>query len=200
MPSVFSKLLQMNIENGYLELIIGPMFAGKSTELFRKIDIYRKINKNVLIINHSLNSRYGFTSSSLVTHDKKVIENVMEVSELGQIEDKLIEDSDLIVIDELQFFKDGYENVIKFVEEYKKHVVCAGLDGDFNRKPFGDVLRLIPLCDNIIKLKALCKKCGDGKEALFSKKIIVSNRGGQVEVGSNDIYIPVCRNCFLEKN
>ena len=79
---------------------------------------------------------------------------------------------------------------------FKKHVICAGLDGDFNRQPFGDVLRLIPHCDDIIKLKALCKRCGNGTPALFSKRIV--NNSKTTLVGSNDCYEAVCRMHYLE--
>ena len=68
------------------------------------------------------------------------------------------------------------------VDNFKKHVICAGLDGDFNRQPLGDVLRLIPHCDDIVKLKALCKKCGDGTPALFSKRIVNNDKTTLVEV------------------
>lgn len=186
-----SKLIKMENESGYLELIIGPMFAGKSTELMRVINMYKILNKNILIINHSLNSRYECDNSVIVTHDQKKIKNCHVCNELSSITDTFINDFDVVIIEELQFFNDAFENVIRYVDKLKKHVIVASLDGDFNREPFGDVLKLIPHCDNIKKLKALCKKCNNGNEALFSKRIV--NNGDKTLIGAGECYEAVCR-------
>ena len=186
----------MNSNSGYLKLIIGPMFAGKSTELLRIINMYKILNKKILIINHNINKRYDQPNSSIVTHDRNKIDNCLAVTSLNEISDEFIELHDVIIIEELQFFEDAYINIVKMVDQFKKHVICAGLDGDFNRQPFGDVLSLIPHCDDIVKLKALCKRCGDGTPALFSKRIV--NNDKTTLVGSNDCYEAVCRNHYLE--
>ena len=186
----------MDSNTGYLKLIIGPMFAGKSTELLRIINMYKILNKKILIINHNINKRYDQPNSSIVTHDQNKIDNCLAVNSLNELSDEFIQLHDVIIVEELQFFEDAYENIVKFVDIFKKHVICAGLDGDFNRQPFGDVLRLIPHCDDIIKLKALCKRCGNGTSALFSKRIVNNNK--TTLVGSNDCYEAVCRIHYLE--
>ena len=190
------SITNMDSNIGYLKLIIGPMFAGKSTELLRIINMYKILNKKILIINHNINKRYDQPNSSIVTHDKNKIDNCLAITSLNEISDEFIELHDVIIIEELQFFEAAYINIVKMVDNFKKHVICAGLDGDFNRQPFGDVLRLIPHCDDIIKLKALCKKCGDGTPALFSKRIV--NNDKTTLVGSNDCYEAVCRMHYLE--
>ena len=190
------SITNMDTNIGYLKIIIGPMFAGKSTELLRIINMYKILNKKILIINHNINKRYDQPNSSIVTHDRNKIDNCLAVTSLNEISDEFIQLHDVIIVEELQFFEDAYINIVKMVDNFKKHVICAGLDGDFNRQPFGDVLRLIPHCDDIVKLKALCKKCGDGTPALFSKRIV--NNDKTTLVGSNDCYEAVCRMHYLE--
>jgi thymidine kinase len=178
---------------GYLELIIGPMYAGKSTELIRIINRYKCLEKKILVINHTFNNRYG--SSGLTTHNKEIFDQCLIVSKLGTIEDNSLKDIDVIIIEELQFFEDAYDIIIDWCDIRGKIVIAAGLDGDFKRNPFGDVLRLIPHAEKITKLSALCKKCGDGTLAHFSKRIVNDNE--TTLVGSDDIYEAVCRRHYL---
>lgn len=186
----------MNLDEGYLELIIGPMFAGKSTELLRKINIYKTLNKKILIINHNINKRYDQPNSTIITHNKNKVEDCLAISNLNEISDEFIIEHDIIIIEELQFFTDAYLKIIKIVDIFKKHVICASLDGDFNKLPFGDVLRLIPHCDKVVKLKALCKRCNNGNYAIFSKRIIENQT--TTLVGGNECYEAVCRRHYLE--
>ena len=171
------------------------MYAGKSTELIRFIRQYKFLNKNVLCINHKINKRYG--SSNIITHDKDeitdciVLEKLHEVYVLG----KLFKHSDVIIIEELQFFEDAYVTIIDFVEKYNKTVICAGLIGDYKRRTFGDVHKLLPLSDEIIHLKALCSICKDGTKAPFTKRITTCSDVNLV--GSNEAYISVCRKHYL---
>lgn len=180
---------------GYLELIIGPMYAGKSTELIRIINRYKCLNKNIIIVNHTLNNRYG--SDGITTHNKEKVDNCISVSKLSDIAQPLIDNCNVIIIEELQFFPDAYDNIIDWCDTKEKIVIAAGLDGDFLRNPFGDVLRLIPHAEKITKLCALCKKCGDGTIANFSKRTI--NNKEKTLIGSDDLYEAVCRKHYLEK-
>ena len=179
-------------EQGYLELIIGPMYAGKSTELIRIINRYKCLKKKIIIINHIFNNRYG--SKGLTTHNKDKIEQCIILDKLSNINIHILQESDVIIIEELQFFEDAYNNIIEWCDNHNKIVVAAGLDGDFKREPFGDVLRLIPHADKVTKLSALCKKCGDGTLAHFSKRI--TNDNEKTMVGCDDIYEAVCRKHF----
>lgn len=174
---------------GYLELIIGPMYAGKSTELIRIINRYKCLKKNITIINHTYNNRYG--SKGLTTHNLEKIDNCIIVSKLGEINPILINDCDVIIIEELQFFEDAYDIILDWCSNQNKTVIAAGLDGDFKKMPFGDVLRLIPHAEKVTKLCALCKRCGNGTTAHFTKRI--TNDENKTLVGSDDIYEAVCR-------
>lgn len=182
------------MNSGQLELIIGPMYAGKSTELIRKINMYEFLDKKIIVINHSINNRYG--SKNLSTHNKEYYDNCLILDELKELEKyNIFHDIEIIIIEELQFFKDSFETITRWIDENKKNVIAAGLDGDFERKPFGDVLKLIPYAEKVTKLHALCKKCNDGTIASFTKRII--NDKNKTLVGSNEVYEAVCRKHYL---
>jgi len=177
----------------YLELIVGCMYSGKSSELIRRVKRLQTINQSYIIYNSHFDQRYG--SSGIYTHDKIHLQCQVSNSLLPQLLTEEFRLSTTIFIEEAQFFPDLYEFVKLSVETHHKDVIVIGLDGDSCRNNFGQIHKLIPLCDNIIKLKALCSVCKDGTPGIFSKKIINSNT--QVDVGSNDKYIAVCRRCYL---
>ena len=179
-------------ESGYLELFLGPMWAGKTSEL---VDIYHFAKDHdikCIAINHT----FDLCSKQLTinTHDDVSIPCV-STDKLTDIFDTKTTnkdfDYDIILINEGQFFPDLYETVYELVEKYKKKVYICGLDGDFQRNKFGKLLDLIPLCDNIIKLKAKCVKCKG--HAIFSKRL--STEEQQVVIGSSN-YAPMCRECY----
>lgn len=181
------------MESSTLTIITGPMFSGKSTELIRVAGRLRSIGKKVLGIVHKIDDRYA--EGRIITHNgAQWYENIVIADKLEGI---VVEGYDAIIVEELQFFKDAFEYIIKWVEELGISVICAGLDGDFERKPFGDTLRLIPYADKVIKLNALCKKCGDGTTAHFSRRVIESD--DKVLVGGASSYEAVCRKHYLAK-
>jgi thymidine kinase len=173
---------------GKLELIIGNMFSGKSSELIRRINREKSINKKILVINYAGDNRYS--NNSVATHDNLKL-NCLKLERLNDITENMIQQYDSFFIDEGQFFKDLYPNVLRLVDIHNKHVVVSGLDGDFNRNPFGDITKLIPVCDTLDKLKAYCCKCNNGTSAAFTKKISKSQT--VIDIGGTDKYIPVCR-------
>jgi thymidine kinase len=177
---------------GNLELIIGPMFSGKSTELIKIIRRYNSINKKILVINHKINNRYN--SSSITTHNKDFYNDCMIFDNLSEINNVDLTNFDIIIIEELQFFTDAFKNITYLVDKLNKTVICAGLDGDFQRNPFGDVLKLIPHSNKITKLSALCKYCSDGSEAHFTQRR--TQEVSQTVVGDNNLYEAVCRKHF----
>ena len=115
---------------------------------------------------------------------------------MSQIGTKHYNDTNTIFIDEAQFFSDLYEFVKLSVETYQKNVIVIGLDGDSDRNNFGQIHLILPICDDIVKLKALCSVCKDGTPGIFSKKI--TNSSGQVDIGSINKYIATCRKCYLK--
>lgn len=181
---------------GKLTLVIGPMFASKSTELLRYINRYEAIGKNVLVINHESDVRYADKGGiGIHTHDGRY-RRCISISKLSHFEDEEVNDYDVIVIDEAQFFPDLIKFVVDIVDNTEKHVIVGALSGDYKREPIGETLKLIPHADEIIKLESLCSVCNDMTPAIFTKRIVPSKE--QVLVGGSDSYIPVCRECFLD--
>lgn len=175
---------------GYLELILGPMFSGKTSKL---MSVYKQCtfcDIPVAVINHSLDVRYS-EASSLSSHDQRAIPCLEADSLRACWARDEVRAADVILINEGQFFPD-LEVVLDMVQSGKQ-VYIASLDGDFERKKFGTVLDLIPFADTVTKLKSLCGLCRDGTAAIFSKR--VSDEAGQVVIGV-DNYIPVCRACY----
>lgn len=194
-------------ESGYLEIILGGMYAGKTSRL---VEIYKQCkycNISVAVINHSIDNRYD--DELLSTHDQVKIPCIKterlfdiwtdnfdienNIEHIKRTKDKLkVLISNVILINEGQFFSD-LEDFVKKLLEYGKKVYVCGLDGDFERKKFGQILDLIPLCDKVTKLTSLCSLCKNGTPGIFSKRI--TSEKAQTVVGSNN-YIPVCRNCY----
>ena len=182
----------MSSEMGSIHLIIGCMFSGKTSELIRIIKRYRSINKKVMVINYEKDTRYG--DNQILSHDKIGIEshmidklqNIFLDRELQQI----FEDSDLICINEGQFFPDLIDFCQFSCNKLNKIVYVCGLDGDYRQKRFGDILDLIPCCESVTRLSALCKICGNS--AHFTKRINKDTKE-QILIGSGEDYIPVCR-------
>lgn len=199
--------MSSNSKSGYLEIILGPMFASKTTRL---VEIYKQCvfcDISVAVINHSIDNRYD--EELLSTHDHIKIpciktqrlfdvwtDNIdMEsnIENVPRIRDKFkVASSSVILINEGQFFHD-LEEFVKILLSHDKKIYICGLDGDFERKKFGQILDLIPLCDKVTKLTSLCSLCKNGTPGIFSKRI--SSEKEQTVVGS-DNYIPVCRNCY----
>jgi thymidine kinase len=205
-----SNNMSSSYKSGYLEIILGPMFSSKTTRL---VEIYKQCkfcNIPVVAINHTIDNRYD--DNLLSTHDKIKIPciktvNLMDlwtdyvsleenVDETQRINDKFkVANSEVILINEGQFFPDLIEFVNKLLENEKKVYVC-GLDGDFQRKKFGQMLDLIPLCDKVEKLTSLCSLCKNGTKGIFSMRL--THEKEQTIVGSEN-YIPVCRSCYESK-
>jgi len=183
---------------GRLELIIGPMYASKTTELIKISNRYKSIQKNILAINHKINNRYG--TCNIISHDSKELDNCKILTKLCQLkEDDLIDEynkADIIIIEELQFFEDAYEFITKATDIDHKIIIAAGLDGESNREPFGDVLRLIPYAEKVTKLSAFCKICQDGTLGYYTKRLV--DNTDKVLVGTTNEFIAVCRRHYLE--
>lgn len=187
-----------NMKSGRLELIIGPMYASKSTEVIRRVNRYRAKNLKVLVVNHTINNRYN--SEHITTHDSVELKCCAIVSKLHELLDDYKEEyneAEIIVIEELQFFDDAFEFITKALDKDNKQVIAAGLISDFERKPFGQVLDLIPHAEEIMHLKAYCALCEELTDGVFTKRIIKENTE-QVLVGTKETYITVCRYHYLQ--
>lgn len=180
-----------------LQLYIGPMFSGKSSVALELINTFENNGVRVLCITSSLDKRY-ITEPAIMSHDKVSHAAVAVSTLMPLLETEVFVNADAIVIDESQFFPDLKTFVLTAVDTCGKDVACVGLDGDSDRKPFGQILDLIPYCDFVKKLKAKCSVCGLD-DALFTHRIeqgIIE----QIHVGGANTYMALCRMHYLEKN
>ena len=182
----------------YLKLIIGCMFSGKSSSLLS--EIYRYKFKSILVINHILDKeRHSDMSDGFIkTHNNKSHPAIMlnTLSEL-KTNSKYIElynNSQIVLIDEGQFYSDIYDFINYELQHSNKKFIIAGLNADAYMQPFGDIIKLIPLADDIEKLSAFCNYCES--KASFTKKIN-NNNTSQILIGNEDTYQPVCRKHFF---
>lgn len=196
---------QLIDESGYLEIILGPMFSGKTTQTIQIYNKYKYIGKRVFVINYAGDKRYD--DFMLSSHDQIKIPCVF-VEDLAVLWDKNnkllcnemridsfnLKQSDVVIINEGQFFPDILEIVLEMVEKYNKKVFICGLDGDYKRQKFGNLLDLIPFSDKITKLNSLCSRCKNGNPAIFTHRC--SKEHEQIVIGV-DNYKPLCRKCYL---
>ena len=177
-------------------MFIGPMYSGKSTELLRQVKRYESIGMNVLLLNHTNDTRTG---DSVKTHDncKHVALKVNNL--LTLVDNNMLEGTNVIAIDEAQFFSDLKEFILS-IENKNVILYIAGLDGDSNRNPFGQILECIPLCDTVVKLRALDMiNCDGNTKAPFTLRV-ENKTNTQIQIGAKDAYKAVSRINYLNFN
>ncbi|BAT88996.1 hypothetical protein LR48_Vigan272s002000 [Vigna angularis] len=183
--------------SGEVHVIVGPMFAGKTTALLRRIKSELNAARNVVMLKSSKDTRYAI--DSVVTHDGIkfpcwALPNLLSFRE--KYGHGAYQKLDVIGIDEAQFFEDLYEFCCKAADEDGKTVIVAGLDGDYLRRSFGSVLHIIPLADSVTKLTARCELCG--KRAFFTLR---KTEDQETElIGGADVYMPVCRLHYMNSH
>jgi thymidine kinase len=183
-----------------IDIIFGPMFSGKSTETIRRLIIYHEMEMKVLFVNNKLDTRTDYCFS---THNKTISNKLpfdsVKVANLKEVD---FQKYDVIGIDESQFFEGLKKTVVDWVEYYGKIVIVAGLNGDAERRPFGEINDLIPYANTITKLSPFCVPCkkynNNISEAIFTKKIINKDTDSNILIGGKEYYTPVCRKCYLD--
>ena len=190
------KILIFNIQKmsqeadeGRIELIVGPMFSGKSTRLIGVIRKFTYKAKKTIMVKYFADKRFT-EKSEVVTHDLLKYDSI-ECKNLREHFDKL-KNYDIIGIDEGQFFPDLVE-VCEELALMKKTVIIAALNGDFRMEPFPVIAKIIPKADKIKLLKAYCFNCH--KDARFTLRIVQSNE--TVLIGAGEAYKPACRECHI---
>ena len=183
---------------GYLELIMGPMYAGKTSRLMNIKKQLSLCGFSCIVINHAHDTRYETKATELQNHDQVTINCVAAGSLYEQF--PLSKDGfkfEAVLINEAQFFPDIVEWTKEAVSApNNKYVVLSGLDGDFNRKPFGRWLDLVPYADKIEKLTSICAACRAAR-AMFTKR--KEGFGKDLVVIDDHAYEPVCRLCYDSK-
>jgi len=174
-----------------IELIIGCMYSGKTTEFIRRIRAYQTLKTPVFIITHASDTRYS-AEAHVATHNSHIVPAHHATTHLLPcIEMFHFKEAKVIFVEEAQFQPDLFDFVLLAANTYGKKVIVCGLDGDFQLNPFEQVVRLIPHAEHVCKMYALCKMCGDGTPAAFSKRIVQSVE--RELVGSAGVYEAVCR-------
>ena len=183
--------IEPNIKNrksGWIEVICGSMFSGKTEELIRRLKRAQFANHTVAIFKPAIDKRYD--ERDIVSHDGVRIRSIA-VSNAQDIAANVI-DIDVIGIDEIQFFADNIIDVVKDLALLKTRVICAGLDMDFNRKGFGAMPELLAQADFVTKLHAICSVCGDMANYSYRK----TTDDKTIVLGEKDVYEPRCRSCY----
>lgn len=177
-----------NIKKGWIEVVCGSMFSGKTEELIRRVKRAQFARQTVEIFKPQIDTRYDHTQ--VVSHNNARIQSTPIQASQEMI--LLAHDVDVIGIDEAQFFDDELPAVVTHLAKSGKRVIIAGLDMDFKGVPFGPMSSLLAIADYITKLHAVCVRCGD--PAQFSYRL--SDNENRVLLGELDNYEPRCRHCF----
>jgi thymidine kinase len=174
---------------GWIEVICGSMFSGKTEELIRRLKRAKIANLKVEIFKPAIDVRYD--EIKIVSHD----ENAIHSTPIDNSQTLLLmaQDVDVVGIDEAQFFDSEIANVCDELALRGVRVIVAGLDMDYTAKPFGQMPFLLAKADYITKLHAICMKCGN--IANYSYRIIPNEE--QIMLGAKNVYEPRCRNCFV---
>lgn len=186
-------------DHGCIEVVCGPMYSGKSEELIRRIRRAEIAKQKVQVFKPTIDDRYD--KQDIVSHRGDKIQGI-PVSRSEDILNYLDEDTEVIGIDEVQFFDDGIIKIVNQLADNNKRVIVAGLDTDFRGEPFNVMPQLMAIAEFVDKITAICMKCGnpatktqrliDGKPADYNDPIVL--------IGAKESYEARCRNCHEVPN
>ena len=174
--------------SGWIEVITGSMFSGKTEELIRRVKRARLANQSVIIFKSITDTR--FSKNEVISHDSSSIFSTPVALAADIL--PFVNETEIIGIDEAQFFDNGLIDVCKSLANKGCRVIVAGLDMDFKGTPFGPIPQLMAIAEYVTKLQAVCMSCGN--PALFSHR--KSDEDDQVLLGEKQIYEPLCRACY----
>ncbi len=184
--------MYQELQKGWIEVITGPMFAGKSEELIRRLRTLSYAHKRIVSFKPAIDDRYD--ECKIASHDGEMFE-AYAIHKAEEIYDYIDKTTDVVAIDEVQFFGDEVVALCNDLADKGIRVICAGLDLDFRGEPFGPMPRLLAVAEFVTKLSAACTICGcgatrtqrliDGKPARRDDPVIL--------VGANESYQARCR-------
>jgi thymidine kinase len=187
---MFIEPHRSSARKGWIEVICGSMFSGKTEELIRRLKRAQIANQKVEIYKPAVDVRYDL--QDIVSHDASRIRST-PVESSGSIP-LMATDIQVIGIDEAQFFDDGLLDVAETLALSGVRVIIAGLDMDFQGKPFGPIPALLSRAEYITKLHAICMQCGDLATYSYRKNA----ESAKIILGEKDSYEPRCRDCFYK--
>jgi thymidine kinase len=179
-------------ETGWIEVIAGCMFSGKTEELIRRLRRAQIAKQNVKIFKPLIDTRYS--STSIVSHNEQSLPSVL-IADVNEIP-KLSEEAQVVGIDEAQFFSSDLINVCNKLADSGKRVIIAGLDMDYRGVPFEPMPQLLAIAEYITKTLAICVECGNPADKTQRK----TSSSERVVVGASDIYEARCRRCHYIPN
>ncbi len=182
------------VNHGYIEVVVGPMYSGKSEELIRRVKRAKIAKQNVIVFKPTIDDRYS--KEDVVSHSGYSVDAI-PIKNSDDIYDYINDDTQVVGIDEVQFFDDNIVDVCIDLADKGIRVICAGLDMDFRGEPFGPTPRLLAIAEFVDKIQAICSVCGqpatrtqrliDSKPARYDDPII--------QVGAVESYQARCRKC-----
>ena len=175
-------------KTGWIEVITGSMFSGKTEELIRRVHRVQFARQKVQVFKPAIDDRYSV--DNIVSHNKMEIPS-FNVANVKQIRQKLDPDTQVIAIDEVQFFEDGVVELATELADNGKRVIVAGLDQDYRGLPFGPMPQFLAIAEYVTKNLAICVKCGNPANRT---QRLVENRE-QVLIGETESYEARCRDC-----
>jgi len=191
--------MYLNQKDGWIEVISGPMFAGKTEELLRRVKRLEYARKNIVVFKPLIDNR--FSEGEVVSHNNNRTKsvNIAKAIDVFKYIDKT---TDVIAIDEVQFLDEEAVSIIEYLANQKKRVIVSGLDRDFRGEPFSFMPKLLANAEYVTKLTAICVKCGspatrtqrivNGKPAKYNDPIVL--------IGAEESYEARCRSCHKVYN
>ncbi len=187
---MFLESTNQGKRKGWIEVICGSMFSGKTEELIRRLKRAEFARQKVEIFKPAIDKRYD--DADVVSHNANAIRSTPVEAAANIL--LLVSDVEVVGIDEAQFFDEELVHVCNELANRGIRVVIAGLDMDFSGKPFGVMPKLMAISEYVTKVHAICMECGD--LANYSHRI--SNNEQLVLLGETEHYVPLCRKCYHE--
>ncbi len=179
-------------KTGWIEVVCGSMFSGKTEELIRRVKRGKIAQQQVKIFKPSVDIRYH--QKNVVSHDSSEVDSY-PVQNAKEILNHIFPEDEIIAIDEAQFFDSDLTDVCREIANQGKRVIIAGLDMDFKGEPFGPIPQLMATAEYVTKVKAICVDCG----SLAHHSYRLAEGENVVLLGEKKEYIPLCRSCFNKK-
>jgi thymidine kinase len=183
-------------DHGWIEVVVGPMYSGKSEELIRRTKRARIARQKVQVFKPEIDNR--FAKNDVVSHNGDKT-SAIAVKNSKELLESVDEDTDVIGVDEVQFFDEGIVEILIKLADNNKRVICAGLDMDFKGEPFGPISKILAVAEFVDKIGAICMVCGNpatrtqrlinGRPAKYSDPIVL--------IGATESYEARCRKCHI---
>lgn len=186
--------MHLNQKDGWIEVISGPMFAGKTEELLRRVKRLEYAKKNIVVFKPLMDNR--FAENEVVSHNQNRTRSV-NISLAKEIFDYIDSETEVVAIDEIQFLDEEAVKIVEFLASRGVRVIVSGLDKEFRGEPFSFMPKLLAIAEYVTKLTAICVKCGspatrtqrivNGKPAKYNDPIVL--------IGAEESYEARCRSC-----